>query len=355
MLLVNNAGDYRQYYWPLSHAPWHGCTPADLVFPSFVFIMGVALVYGLAAAHEQPALHRATLWRVARRVLVLLVLGLLIGLVPYFYFTSFRIPGVLQRIALVYGACGVLFLKTTWRQQLWLLVGLLVLYSVLLQLVPVPDYGPANLEPATNLGAWLDKRLFTVNHIYLKDKGWDPESLLGTLPAIATGLLGLLAGQWLRRPEPGHATKATWLFVAGAGLLLLGLVWNGWFPINKALWTSSYVLYAGGISVLTLATLYFLVDVQGWRGAWTRPLVACGSNALLVFFLPEVLERLLTRLKLHHADGSLFYARDWLYHTLFTAHITNPYHASLAYALAYTSGWIAILWLLYRRRLFFTV
>ncbi|RSK42550.1 DUF5009 domain-containing protein [Hymenobacter perfusus] len=355
MLLVNNAGDYRQYYRPLAHAPWHGCTPADLVFPSFVFIMGVALVYGLTAAHEQPTLHRATLWRVARRVLVLLVLGLLIGLIPYFYFTSFRIPGVLQRIALVYGISSVLFLKTTWRQQLWMFMGLLVLYNVLLQLVPVPGYGPANLEPATNLGAWLDKRLFTVNHLFLKDKGWDPESLLGTLPTIATGLLGLLAGQWLRRPAPARTTKAAWLFVAGAGLLLAGLIWNGWFPINKALWTSSFVLYAGGISVLALATLYFLVDVQEWRGAWTRPLVACGSNALLVFFLPEVLERLLTRLKLHHPDGTVFYARDWLYHTWFTAHFANPYHASLAYALAYTAVWVAILWVLYRRRIFFTV
>jgi len=355
MLLVNNAGDYRQYYRPLAHAPWHGCTPADLVFPSFVFIMGVALVHGLTAAHEQPALHRATLWRVARRVLVLLVLGLLIGLIPYFYFTSFRIPGVLQRIALVYGICSVLFLKTTWRQQLWTLMGLLVLYNVLLQLVPVPGYGPANLEPATNLGAWLDKRLFTVNHLFLKDKGWDPESLLGTVPTIATGLLGVLVGQWLHRPAPARTTKAAWLFVAGAGLLLAGLIWNGWFPINKALWTSSFVLYAGGISVLALATLYFLVDVQEWRGAWTQPLVACGSNALLVFFLPEVLERLLTRLKLYHPDGTVFYARDWLYHTLFTAHFANPYHASLAYALAYTAVWVVILWVLYRRRIFFTV
>ncbi|MET4107251.1 DUF5009 domain-containing protein [Hymenobacter sp. UYP22] len=355
MLLVNNAGDYTQYYRPLAHAPWHGCTPADLVFPSFVFIMGVALVYGLAAVRPQPALHRATLWRVARRTLVLLVLGLLIGLIPYFYFTSFRIPGVLQRIALVYGACSVLFLKTTWRQQLWLVGGLLVFYNVLLQLVPVPGYGPANLEPATNLGAWLDQRLFTVNHMFLKDKGWDPESLLGTLPTIATGLLGVLVGQGLHRPAPDRASKAAWLFVGGSGLVLLGLVWNGWFPINKALWTSSYVLYAGGISVLVLAGLYWLVDVQQWCGAWTRPLVACGSNALLVFFLPEVLERLLTRLKLHHANGTLFYARDWLYRTFFTDHIANPYHASLAYAVAYTAVWVGILWVLYRRRIFFTV
>ncbi|MDU0371221.1 acyltransferase family protein [Hymenobacter endophyticus] len=355
MLLVNNAGDYTQYYRPLAHAPWHGCTPADLVFPSFVFIMGVALVYGLAAVRERPEQHRAAIWRIIRRALVLLVLGLLIGLVPYFYFTSFRIPGVLQRLALVYAVCAVLFLKTTWRQQVWLGVGLLVFYNVLLQLVPVPGIGAANLEPATNLGAWLDKQLFTVNHIFLKDKGWDPESLLGTLPTIVTGLLGVLVGQWLRRTGPDATTKAAWMLVSGSGLVLAGLVWNGWFPINKALWTSSYVLYAGGISLLVLAGLYFLVDVQQWRGAWMRPLIACGSNALLVFFLPEVLERLLTRLKLHDAHGTVFYARDWLYQHLFTQHIANPYHASLAYAVCYTLVWVGILWVLYRRRIFFTV
>ncbi|WP_426490781.1 acyltransferase family protein [Hymenobacter sp. 102] len=355
MLLVNNPGDYTRYYRPLAHALWHGCTPADLVFPSFVFIMGVALVYGLAGIRSQPKQHPVALWRIGRRMVVLLVLGLLIGLVPYFYFTSFRIPGVLQRIALVYGVCSVLFLKTSWRQQLWIGGGLLVVYNVLLQLVPVPGIGSANLEPATNLGAWLDRKLFTSSHLYLNQQGWDPESVLGTLPTIVTGLLGVLVGQWLRRPGSDAPTKAVWMLVGGSGLVLAGLVWNGWFPINKALWTSSYVLYAGGISVLVLAVLYFLVDVQQWRGAWTKPLVACGSNALLVFFLPEALERLLTRLKLHDAHGTVFYARDWLYEHLFTAHIAHPYHASLAYAVCYTLVWIGILWVLYRRRIFFTV
>ncbi|WP_072144765.1 acyltransferase family protein [Hymenobacter sp. AT01-02] len=354
MLLVNNPGDYHFYYTPLVHAPWHGCRPADLIFPSFVFIMGVALVYGLGSVQPVRALHRTTLWRVGRRAGVLLLLGLLIGLIPYFYFTSFRIPGVLQRIALVYAACCVVFLKTNWRQQAGLLAFILVLYNVLLQVVPVPGYGPANLAPATNLGAWLDRLLFHQGHLFVEQEGWDPEGLLGTLPTIATGLLGVLTGQWLRQPAVEPTTKVVWLFVAGSGLVVAGCIWNGWFPINKPLWTSSYVLYAGGIDVLLVAALYFLCDVQGWRGAWTLPLRVCGSNALLVFFLPEALERVLTKLKLHHADGTTFYLRNWLYQNLFAPYFRSPYYASLAYAIAYTALWVALLWVLYRRRLFFT-
>ncbi|WP_139924355.1 acyltransferase family protein [Hymenobacter sp. DG01] len=353
MLLVNNCGEWPYYYSPLIHAEWHGFHLADLVFPSFVGIMGVSVVYGLAAVRPDGARHRPALGRVARRVAVLVVLGLLIGLIPNFYFTSFRIPGVLQRLGLVYGVCAVLYLKTTWRQQVWLAVGLLVLYAALLQLVPVPGIGPANLEPATNLGAWLDRLLFSRHHLNHDQEGWDPESVLGLIPSVGTGILGLLAGQWLRRPTLDGSTKAAWLFVVSAGLVVLGLIWNGWFPINKPLWTSSYVLYAGGLAGLVLAALYFLCDVQGWRGAWTWPLVACGSNALLVFFVPEALDRFLTRFRFHHPDGSVFYARDWLY-----AHwrplFTDAYHASLGWAVVYTLLWVLILSVLYRRRLFFT-
>ncbi|QJX47315.1 DUF1624 domain-containing protein [Hymenobacter taeanensis] len=354
MLLVNSPGDWHFYYAPLTHAAWDGFHLADLVFPAFVFIMGVAVVYGMAAVREHPEQHRRVLWRVTRRVLVMLVLGLLIGLLPKFYFTSFRIPGVLQRLALVYGLSALCFLKLSWRQQAWLTVALLVGYALLLQAVPVPGLGHASLEKATNLGAWLDRLLFTKDHLYVNEEGWDPESLLGLLPTLASSLLGLLAGQWLRASSPGAPTKTVWLFVVSSGALLLGLIWDGWFPINKALWSSSFVLYAGGISGLMLAALYFLLDAQGWRPRWTWLLIACGSNTLVVFFGSEALERVLTRLKLHHPDGSVFYPRDWLYNTLCRPYFANPYHASLAWALVYTCLWIGLLAFLYRRRIFIT-
>lgn len=353
MLLVNNSGDWHYYYAPLTHADWHGFHLADLAFPSFMFIMGVSLVYALAAVRPDAARHRRALGQVARRVAVLVALGLLIGLVPNFYFTSFRIIGVLQRLGVVYGICAVVFLKTNWRRQALLAGVLLVLYAVLLQVVPVPGFGPANLGKATNLGAWLDRLLIGQNHLYREQEGWDLESVLGLVPSVATGILGLLAGQWLRHPQATGATKAVWLFVGGSAALVVGLIWNGWFPINKSLWTSSYVLYTAGLGSVILAALYFLCDVQNWRGAWTWPLVACGSNALLVFFVPEALERFLTRFRFHHADGATFYARDWLYEH-WRPLFASPYHASLGWAVAYTALWVGILAVLYRRRIFFT-
>jgi predicted acyltransferase len=354
MLLVNSPGDWNYYYSPIKHADWNGFQLADLVFPAFVFIMGVALVMGLANVREAPELHARTLRRVARRVVVMVVLGMLIGLLPYFYFTSFRVLGVLQRLALVYGLSALCFLKLTWRQQAYLTVTLLVAYAVLLQLVPVPGLGHASLEKSTNLGAWLDRLLIGQGHLFSKKEGWDAESLLGTLPALARGLLGVLAGQWLRATGPDAPTKTAWLFVVSSGALVLGLIWNGWFPINKALWTSSFVLYVGGLSGLILAALYFVLDVQQWRprGLWL--LLACGSNTLVVFFGAEALERFLTRLKLHHPDGSVFYSRDWLYDTLFRPYFANPTHASLAWAVVYSGLWIALLAFLYRRRIFIT-
>ncbi|OON69846.1 DUF5009 domain-containing protein [Hymenobacter sp. CRA2] len=353
MILVNSAGDWQHYYVPISHAPWHGCRPGDLVFPSFLFIVGVSLVYALGGVKRQGGPLGPVLRRVARRAAVLILLGILLDLIPNFYFTSFRIPGILQRIGLVFFACSALFLTTTWRTQLWVLLGLLGGYNVLLQLVPVPGVGAANLEPATNLGAWLDRLVFTKRHLYQDQQGWDPEGLLSTLPAIGTGLLGVLAAQWLRRAA-APAVQTAWLFVAGTGLIVLGLIWDGWFPINKQLWTSSYVLYTGGIAAASLATLYWLCDVQA-RRRWAIPLLWFGSNAITAFFLSEVVDRLLHKIKLKNAAGQKFAVRDWLYEHLFTAHISNPYHASLAWALVYLAIWTLLLWWMYRRRIFIKV
>jgi predicted acyltransferase len=355
MMLVNFPGDWHYFYAPITHAPWHGCRPADLVFPGFLFIVGVSLVYALGSTRPDPARHRRALARVARRAAILFGMGVLIALLPHFYFTSFRIPGVLQRIALVFLVCASLFLKTNWRTQVWVLIGLLVGYNILMQLVPVPDYGPANLGTATNLGAWLDRIVFTPAHLMADKEGWDAESLLGTLPAIGTGLLGMLAGQWLRRTNLDAASKVAWLFVAGSAAIALGLIWNGWFPINKSLWTSSYVLYSGGILALVLAMLYWLCDVQGYRGFWTKIFLIYGVNAFAVYFLSEAVERVISRLKIHDATGEKVYIRDWLYTTYFTPHFTSPYHASLAWDLGYLLLWTLLLAWLYKRRIIIKV
>ncbi|WP_317239120.1 hypothetical protein [Hymenobacter sp. 5516J-16] len=225
----------------------------------------MSIVYALDGARRQPATHGRTLVRIFKRSAILFGLGLFSALFPKFDFDTVRIPGVLARIAVVFLVCGILFLKTSRRQQIGLLAFVLIFYNVLLQLVPVPGYGPANLEAGTNLGAWLDRTVLGEAHLWKQSRTWDPEGLLSTLPAIGTGLLGMLAGQWLRRREVEPATKVAWLFVAGGACTVLGLIWNGWFPINKSLWTSSYVLYAGGLALAVLAGLYWLTDVQGYR------------------------------------------------------------------------------------------
>lgn len=342
MILVNNPGDWGHIYAPLEHAAWHGCTPTDLIFPFFLFIVGVSIVYALDGARRQPEAHNRTMVRILKRSAILFGLGLLSALYPKFDFTTLRIPGVLARISWVFLVCGVLFLKTTRQQQIGLLAFVLVLYNVLLQVVPVPGFGPANLEPATNLGAWLDRLVFTENHLWSQSRTWDPEGLLGTLPAVGTGLLGMLTGQWLRRKDVEPATRVAWLFVAGGAAVLLGLIWNGWFPINKALWTSSYVLYAGGLAMMALAALYWLTDVQGYR-RFTTPALVYGVNAITVFFLSAIVSKTLNLIKV--SDVTL---RAWLYDTFFRPFFT-PINASLAGAIVCVLIWLGVLWVMYKK------
>ncbi|MCA8829202.1 acyltransferase family protein [Hymenobacter pini] len=353
MILVNNPGDWGHIYAPLEHAHWHGCTPTDLIFPFFLFIVGVSITYALDGARQQPATHGRTMLRVLKRAAILFGLGLFSALFPKFDFSMVRIPGVLARIAVVFLVCGVLFLKTNRKQQIGLLAFILIFYNVLMQLVPVPGYGPANLEAGTNLGAWLDRTVLGEAHLWKQSRTWDPEGLLSTLPAVSTGLLGMLAGQWLRRREVEPATRVAWLFVAGAGCVVLGIVWNGWFPINKALWTSSYVLYTGGLALALLAGLYWLVDVQQYR-RWTLPPLVFGVNAITAFFLSGLIPRLLNMVKITGANGQETGLRNWLYDTLFVPYF-SPINASLAGAITCVLIWFVVLWLMYRRNIIIKV
>ena len=348
MILVNNPGDWGHIYPPLEHAEWNGCTPTDLIFPFFLFIVGVSLVYALDGVKRRGGPQGAVLGRVARRAAVLFGLGLLLSLYPKFDFPVVRIMGVLQRIALVFFGCSVIFLNTSRRTQIGLVAGFLVGYAVLMQLVPVPGFGPANLEPATNLGAWLDRLVFGEPHLWKTSKTWDPEGLLGTLPALATGLLGALTAQWLRRPDREPAAKVAWLFIAGGGLALLGLIWHPWFPINKALWSSSYVLYTGGLAMAGLAALYWICDVQGYR-AWTRPALVYGVNAILVFCLSALLSRTFGLFKLALPTGKTGGLKEWLYEWGIAPHFTDPRNASLVGAGALIVIWYFILSWMYKK------
>lgn len=353
MILVNNPGDWGHIYAPLEHAPWNGWTPTDLIFPFFLFIVGVSITFALGAG-----VQRDVVGKIIKRSLTLFLLGLFLNLFPRFDLSTVRILGVLQRIALVYLVCSLIYLKTTPRQQLYVLGGLLVGYWLLMTVVPVPGIGYANLEPTTNLAAWLDRTVLTPAHVYKPAKVWDPEGLLSTLPAIGTGILGLLTGTWLRSNRPA-TDKAAGLFTAGCVLTLGGLLWDGFFPINKALWTSSYVLLAGGLAMLGLAVFYWLIDINpGSRPTYRRyalPFVAFGMNAITVFFLSGLIPRMMNLLKVAGPAGSPVGLKEYLYQTFVAPPFADPRNASLAGALTFVLIWFVILWVMYRQRVIIKV
>jgi predicted acyltransferase len=349
MILVNNPGDWGHIYAPLGHAHWHGWTPTDLVFPFFLFIVGVSISYALKRDNGEKT---GIVGKIVKRSLILFGLGLFLNLFPKFDFTTVRIPGVLQRIALVYLACSLIYINTDTRTQGWLIGILLVGYWLLMTFVPVPDFGMANLEPETNLGAWLDRTLLG-GHLWKTSKIWDPEGLLSTVPAIATGLSGILAGTLLKSTR-SETQKTVWLFVAGCISLLAAYVWNGFFPINKSLWTSSFVLLSSGLALIGLALLYWLIDVRGYR-KWTTPFVAFGVNAITVFFLSGLIPRILAMIKIQQPDGKEIGAKEWMYQTFFVPYFESPYNASLAGALTFVLIWFGILGWMYQKKIIIKV
>jgi predicted acyltransferase len=346
MTLVNNPGDWGHIYAPLEHAAWNGCTLADLVFPFFLFIMGVSVVFAMANKKLDAAQHISLLLKALRRAVVLFALGLFMAIYLNWNLATLRIPGVLQRIAVVYLVCSCLYIKTGHRTQAVLFVLVLLAYYVLMTCVPVPGTGVASLAPETNLGAWLDRTLLGTQHLWQESKTWDPEGILSTLPAVATGLLGVLTGTWLKRTDV-NAPKKIYAML-GAGLLLtgLGVLFNPWFPINKALWTSSYVLFTGGLALLCFMLCYWLIDVQGFR-RFTQPFVVYGVNAILVFVVSGLMARSMNRIHFTH-QGQRTSLSSFLYQTLFEPHF-SPLNASLAWAISYVLLWLGVLWVLYRR------
>ncbi|MGV3503609.1 MAG: acyltransferase family protein [Adhaeribacter sp.] len=351
MILVNNPGSWGHIYAPLKHAPWHGCTPTDLIFPFFLFIVGVAIVYALSGAKETPGSHRSVLGKVLRRSLVLFAIGLFLGLFPAFDFAHMRIPGVLQRIALVFFCCSLLFLKTRWQTRAWIMAAALLLYWALMTLVPVPGVGEANLEPATNLGAWIDNRLLA-GHLWSQSRVWDPEGLLSTLPALVTGLAGVLTGEWLRSKRE-EKEKTLGLFIAGNLALLGGLTWDLAFPLNKALWTSSFVLYTAGWALVVLALLYWLVDVQGYCKA-IPPFLAFGMNAIGAFILSGLLPKIFNLIQVSGPGGESMGLRQYFQQTFLVPYF-SPLNASLLGAIAFLLLCFLPIWILYKRRIILKV
>lgn len=352
MILVNNPGSWDSIYSPLEHAHWNGCTPTDLIFPFFLFIVGMSIHF--AYQHKvQEGLTKKTFLKIVRRTVIIFSLGVLIAWFPIFSLerlSHLRIPGVLQRISLVFFFCSLLYFKTNWLAQIRLAIIFLVGYFVLMTVVPVPGIGSASLEPETNLGAWLD-RLLLDGHLWSQSKTWDPEGILSTIPAIATGLLGLLCGQMFSKLEKPEL-RTTWLFFTGALLIFAGLWWSLIFPLNKALWTSSFVLYTAGIAMQFFACCHWLIDVQG-RKKWATPFVYYGTNAIFVFVASGLLAKTLIRIKITEGTEEIS-LWGYLYNHLYASWLP-PKDASLAFAVSLILFFLVILWQMYKRKIFIKV
>jgi predicted acyltransferase len=344
MILVSTPGTWSAVYTPLDHAAWHGWTLTDLVFPFLLFAMGAAVPFALARRRGTPRRVRR---HVGRRAVILFALGLILNAIetaPPLHWATFRIPGVLQRIALVYLAVAWLTERASPRTQIAVAMSALVGYWAALSLIPVPGIGAGVLTPSGNLASFIDRALLGR---HLLDPRFDPEGLLSTVPAVVTALCGVFAGDWLKETPQRH--RAAWLWAAGFAAMLSGLAWGSVFPINKNLWTSSFALFSTGIAAQVLAAFYWLVEVQG--RAWSSAFVVYGRNPLAAYFLSVGCDSLLTHWTV--VDGASL--KSVLYRTVFASWLRpccGAEAASLGYALAYVVVWGAILSAMYRRRIF---
>ncbi|NLH62543.1 MAG: DUF5009 domain-containing protein [Ignavibacteriales bacterium] len=348
MILVHNPGSWGSVYPALRHAVWHGVTPTDLVFPFFLFIVGVAITLSLTKRKERGDNQNKLILNIIKRSFLIFLVGLILMGFPYFNLSTIRIPGVLQRIAVVYLISSLIFLKCSIRWQVILTFAFLLVYWFLMTVIPVPGVGYANLEPATNLGAYFDNLLLN-GHLWSGTKVWDPEGILSTMPAISTALSGILLGHWLKSNKD-NAEKVVWMFVVGNFALLISMFWDMVFPINKGIWTSSYVMYTSGLALIFFAICYWLVDVKKYSW-WTKPFVVYGMNAITVYFLSGIVARLLTLIKVTNTMGEEVALKTYLYNSIFVP-LFSPMNASLAWALTYVLIWLGLMWILYAKKIF---
>ena len=355
MILVNNGGSGLYSYHQLEHSPWNGWTLTDLVFPSFLFIAGISIVFSNESRLARGESKTTLRLHVLRRAVILFCLGLVVNGFPLFPLGTLRIYGVLQRIAVCFLLASLLYL---WNSRLWVaatgVVVALLGYWILMRWAPIPGVGvPTHnvplLDPDQNWVAFLDRKLLPGR---LYERVRDPEGLLSDIPAMGTILLGVLTGIWLRLPRPS-TVRAVGLLVASLCGLLLGSIWNVWFPINKKLWTSSYVLFAAGCTLLLLAICFYAVEIRKWSRGWTFPWLVFGSNAISAYVFSELLAGALYTIRMHDGgrviDLQQFIFRHWFFP------LVNPSFGSLLYAIAYVLVCFLPVLLLYRKKIFIKV
>ena len=379
MLLVNNPGSWAAIYPPLAHAPWHGWTPTDLIFPFFLFIVGITTHLSLESRRARGDDERALVRQILRRGALIFLAGLLLNGFPFFTWGAvdgtanpsfverivdrlyhWRIMGVLQRIGLAYTLAALLTLRTTLEQQVVIIAALLFGYWFAMTLLPVPPDGFRGIDvlgtPSATLAAYFD-RLFLDwgplgNHIWASSRTWDPEGVLSTVPAIGTAMLGVLCGRWVSSSRP-LTERLAGIFAAGSIAMMLGLMWHWSFPINKNIWTSSYVLFTAGMAAVTLATCMWIID-EHRVARWTKPFVIYGTNPIVAFVGSGMMARLIYSIFKVESDGQPISLQASIYQTFYASWLA-PRNASLLFAITFVLVWLAILWVLYRRRIFIKV
>ncbi|HVS61351.1 MAG TPA: DUF5009 domain-containing protein [Gemmatimonadaceae bacterium] len=376
MLLVNDPGSWGAIFPPLEHAEWNGWTPTDLIFPFFLFIVGITTHLSLSARRARGDDDSAIVKQILRRGLIIYLLGFAMAMFPFYQWGTIdaipnatawdriifriehvRILGVLPRIAIVYICAALLTLKTTLKQQVLIIAALLFGYWFAMTLIPVPGentIGGLLLNTHDrNLAAYLDRLILGTNHTWIGSVTFDPEGPMSTIPAIGTGMLGVLAGRWIALREKSLLERISGLFAAGAIGMMVGLMWNWAFPINKNLWTSSYVIFTAGMACVALATIMWMVDYCNVKW-WTKPFVVFGVNPIVAFVGSGVMARLIYTLWHVNYHGKSTAIQDAIYQSVFLPWLPTRV-ASLAFAIAFVLLWYGILTVLYRRNIILKV
>lgn len=382
MLLVNNPGTWSAIYPPLGHATWHGWTPTDLIFPFFLFIVGITTQLSLGARRERGDDESAIRRQILRRGALIILFGLLLSGFPYYTYGAvagnpdpslldrfvdrllhWRIPGVLQRIGIAYLISALIATRVRVRTQVIVTAGVLLGYWFVMTALPVPGTGgtpgAALLDkPGETMAAYWDRLLLDWseyglgNHLWASARTWDPEGVLSTAGAVGTCMLGNLTGRWIGQPKP-LLERLTGMFAVGSLAMVAGLVWNWAFPINKGIWTSSYVLFTGGMAAVTLATVMWLVDVRQWKG-WIKPFVIYGMNPMIAFLGSGLMARLIYSMIKVPYEGQTVSLQSAIFQSVFASWL-SPRNASLAFAISFVLLWFGILAWLHRRKILFRV
>jgi predicted acyltransferase len=381
MLLVNNPGTWSSIYPPLEHATWNGWTPTDLIFPFFLFIAGVTTHLSLTARRARGDDEKAIRHQIIRRGLLIFLLGFLVNGFPYFTWGDiagiahptfiqrvvdrlyhWRIMGVLQRIGLAYMLAALLSQGKSLKRQVGTIIVLLYGYWFAMTMLPVPGSGAMGQlvlgDPPRTMAAWWDRflldwtRFGLGNHTWVSSVTWDPEGIFSTIPAIGTAMLGNLMGQWLS-VKKSLSERLNGMFAVGALGMMVGLMWNWSFPINKSLWTSSYVMFSAGMAAVAIATIMWIVDVQQVRW-WTKPFVIYGMNPMVAFVGSGVMARCIYSIFTVTYDGKRIPLEAGMYRWLFASWL-EPVNASLAFAISFVGLWFLVLYVLYRKKIFFKV